>query len=562
MKHNYLYLIWLFCLLMVANVNAQYQLTINDVEFDETTGTITAYKWPEHAGASIKIPDNFNGISVKIIGEVSFYNLNHSTEPTSGLTEVEIPESVVQINQSAFQHNQISSLKLKEGLIAIKKDAFSNNILTKVNFPNSVSLIDTCSFRDNNLIDITFPEDLRTIYLGAFQGNSLNKLTLPQSLERIEQDAFCGNNISELNLPVSLTYLNGFRENSFTQITIPSHVKEIGWHAFSYNPTTNLTIQDGVKKIGRYAFSTTLGVHYEPNSLKSGQANDYSLEGTIEIPSSVKEIDNYAFEKNGALTQVIFNNGIESIGINAFAACGFTSVEIPVTVKIIKDGAFGGNQITSLTLQDGLEKLEQEAFAQNQLTYITIPGTVKRIGSKAFYGNTTMDEIIINEGTEVIGSECFSYNQSISTVSLPKSLLQIEEKAFFNSYFATTSLPVTEKQGKVFSHWATYLNNIDNTIAEVTGISGGNEDYGYIAIFKDTPTSITSDKKHQLVYTNPVKNIFSVNTTGVLEIYNLHGSKVFESNINSNVPVNLSHLSQGMYVFVVDNSTKARFIKQ
>lgn len=562
MKHNYQKLIWLFCLLMVANVNAQYQLTINDVEFDTSTGTITAYKWPEHSGTAIRIPDNFNGIQVKVIGELSFYNIRHLSDPSSGLTKVEIPNSVIQISQSAFQHNQITSLSLNSGLVSIKKEAFRNNKLTELVIPNSVKLIDTCAFGSNEIKSVTFPEDLKTIYLGAFEGNNLNALNLPQFLERIEQDAFYGNNISELDLPESLTYLNGFRENSFATITIPSHVKEIGLHAFSYNPFKSLTIQNGVEKIGKYAFSTKEGVHYEKNSLKNIQANSYSLEGTIEIPQSVKEIDDYAFESNRALTQVVFNNGIEKIGINAFATCGFTSVEIPATVKIIEKGAFYGNQIASLTLQDGLQVLEQGAFAQNYLTLVSVPGTVKRIGSKAFYGNTTMDEIIINEGTEIIGSECFSYNQTISTISLPKSLLQIEEKAFFNSYFVTTSLPVSEMAGKIFSHWATYLMNTDNIIEEVTGISGGNEGYGYIAIFKDTPTNITSDKKHQLVYTNPVKNIFSVNTTGKLEIYNLHGSKVFESNINSNVPVNLSHLSQGMYVFVIDNSTKAKFIKQ
>ncbi len=560
MNRYYTNIIWLLSLFSSLSINAQYTLSKEDVEFDASTGTITAYKWPEHAGTSIIIPNDFNGIKVKALGPASFYNLKFLADPTSGLTNVVIPSSVSEIGQSAFEYNQISSILLNLGLISIKKDAFRYNKLTEISFPNSVCLIDTAAFASNNISDISFPDELKTIHLCAFMMNSISTLDLPQSLEIIEEDAFYGNNISELNLPESLTYLNGFRENSFTQITIPSHVEEIGLHAFSYNPCKKLTIQNGVKKIGRFAFSTTWGVHYETNSLKQGQANDYSLEGIIEIPSSVKEIDDYAFENNGALTQVIFNDGVEKIGINAFAACGFTTVEIPETVKSIGDGAFRGNQIASLTLHDGLEEIKQEAFAQNQLTYVVIPGTVKRIGSRAFYGNSTMDEIILNQGVEIIGAECFSYNQSISSITFPTSLLEIEEKAFFNSFFVSVTLPTPTKEGKKFSHWSTYSGDVGNTVNKVVNLSG-NDDLGYVAIFEDPATGIKEQPLKEIVYDSSVNNNFTINKSGKLEIFNMNGIEIYTKEIKANEVVNLSTIPAGLYIFVLNNNISGKFIK-
>lgn len=432
----------------------------------------------------------------------------------------------------------------------------SNDIENLV-LPNSLADIDSFAYQDNQIRSITFPDSLKVIRRGVFYANNISTLELPSGLEKIEVDAFYQNNISELDLPATLTYLSGFRENNFTELEIPSHVKIIGPYAFSYNPTETLTLNEGLEEIGDYSFWTGAGGN-ATSSLKSTIAG---IQGTITIPSTVKSIGAYAFEVNSDLTKVILQDGLETIGSFAFGYCGLTEVDIPSSVITIGSGAFSANSITSVSLPDGLEEIKSSAFSENAITCITIPGTVKNIGDEAFYANNTMDTIVINNGVETIGEKCFSYNQSINNITLPNSLLQIKENAFFNSFFTAVTLPTVIKEREIFDHWATYSGDSTNTIEEVESLSSNNEN-GYIAIFSDTSTGIDPNTENQLIYTNPVYSTFTINQSGIIEIYNMYGNKIISQKIEVESPINLSNLPSGVYIFALNKSIKGKFIKE
>ena len=118
-----------------------YTLTIDDVTFDASTGTVSAYT--NTTEKYIIIPGDFNGAVVTAIGREAFQN--------NGLSSVSIPASLTHIGDSAFAHNNLTSVSFEAG------------------------------------------SNIRTIGEEAFKANRLSSMTIPASLTRIGRDAFAGN---------------------------------------------------------------------------------------------------------------------------------------------------------------------------------------------------------------------------------------------------------------------------------------------------------------------------------------------------------------------------------
>ena len=82
------------------------------------------------------------------------------------------------------------------------------------------------------------------------------------------------------------------------------------------------------------------------------------------------------------------SEGLESIGEKWFENASIREIVIPKSVKTIGDGAFYNcNNLASIILQEGLESIGDECFSGNilddnapQIREITIPKTVKSIG--------------------------------------------------------------------------------------------------------------------------------------------------------------------------------------
>jgi hypothetical protein len=545
---------------------AQYTLSTSDVEFDAETGTIIKYKWPEGAGTSIIIPDKFNGTFITTLGAACFININYPSEPGSGLTDVVIPNSVKEIKQSAFQFNKINNLSLGNGVTTIGKEAFSgNNISGKLQLPNSLRTIKDGAFAGNKISEIIFPQELKEIDTAVFYGNKISILNLPETIQKIHVDAFAFNNISKLTIPHCISSLGGFRGNNISQLTIPSHVKTIGAYAFLQNPLTHLTIENGVEFIGNGAFSAGEPAIPLIKGVRSDLKNStVSLQGTLNIPKSVKYIGEEAFRGNNGLDALILNEGLEKIDYQAFAFCNLEELKLPSTIKIIGAGAFQVNNISLLTFPKNLEKIGGSAFAQNNLQNITIPSKVKELGEKAFYGNSAMQSITLEEGVQKIGIECFAYNQNINELNLPTTLIHIGKGAFFNTFFESVSLPnsVNNETTAPFLYWVYYDDTPDNfdKSNKVESIGGSNNTSlsrkGYLALFGSTPTKIRKSFTTDLKYTNPVTDVFTINKHADIAIYTIEGTFVKGTSVSANQALDLSFLQSGVYLFVFDLGTK------
>ena len=147
-----------------------------------------------------------------------------------------------------------------------------------------------------------------------------------------------------------------------------------------------------------------------------------SLEN-ITLPSTLKIIEERAFEHCMVLTEVIIPESVTTIGSNAFHACyDLEKITLPSTMESIGDAAF---------------------FICESLTEITLPEGITEIGEYTFSCCRALTEIVIPEGVTTIGTEAFSAS-ALQKVTLPSTLQSIDRQAFSSCYaLGSITLPAS-----------------------------------------------------------------------------------------------------------------------
>ena len=88
------------------------------------------------------------------------------------------------------------------------------------------------------------------------------------------------------------------------------------------------------------------------------------------------------------------------------------------------------SQIARVSLPDGLTNICEYAFQScPNLQTIAIPNSVTSVGYSAFAGCTSLKQVNIGNSVEIIGSNAF-YNTAITSITIPLSVISIEDYAF------------------------------------------------------------------------------------------------------------------------------------
>ena len=385
---------------------------------------------------SIEIPEKIRSIE------------NSTFENCSSLKNVILPEWLEYIGDRAFAYcSSIESVDIPKAVQQISSSAFAycyslNSI--NVSEENSSEYCDIdgvlYTYSESEAMDITY--DLH-IYPA---GKSEKTYSVPDGTTRIEAYSFAGcRGFTEIIIPDSATQIGAFAFSDcdgLAEIIIPDSVTQIDTNAFSdCDGFTEIIIPDNIKVIGERAFAGCDGLT------------------EIILPDSMTEIAPYAFSDCDGLTEIIIPDSITKIGEHAFYDCdGLTEITVPGSVKSIGNGAFYScSALESLTVLDGVEKIDGTAFYEcSLLDNISLPDSVKYIGSSAFSqtaylmneenrtdGNiyinnhlidvaTNVDELIIKEGTVSVASEAARDSYSLTSVTIPESVLYINEYAFRN----------------------------------------------------------------------------------------------------------------------------------
>lgn len=316
-----------------------------------------------------------------------------------------------------------------------------------IEIPENVTHIADGAFDESNVIIKNLPVGLKTIGKNAFASCSFYKplVNLPESLEKIGEGAFAQTNIKGLYIPASVTQIDGrilpgtcqlviidadnlkydSRDNCNAIIEtatgkliegcdyaeIPYGVEEIGESAFTYSTLVKVDLPDTLKIIGREAFKGTRWL------IDANEENDIKVE--IEIPSSVREIGSWAFNKYWEENEDV------KIIID-----GETDIKLGTDITYCPDDVEVDNEeimwaLKNIDFCDGFafEHLEEipsnclkHSIYQDVLDAICIPTNVKHICKEAFEGCTHLKSVQICNSDVKIDLSAFKGCSSLVSI--------------------------------------------------------------------------------------------------------------------------------------------------
>lgn len=215
--------------------------------------------------------------------------------------------------------------------------------------------------------------------------------------------------------------------------------------------------------------------------------NCYAL-ASINLPSTITNIDGAAFSDCRRLTSITLPEGIPSIGDWFFDNCvGLREVVIPESVTTIGQNAFYGcTGLNSIRIPDGVSSIGYGAFSNcpNVTSIIVAEGNAtydSRNNCNAIIETATnklikgCNNTVIPSDVTSIGNEAFYYCTGLTSVSLPEGLTSIESSAF-RSCTALTEITIPASVTSIGS----------NAFEECTSLTS-------VTALMQTPVTISSD---------------------------------------------------------------------
>ena len=398
---------------------------------------------PEPTGP-VTIPSSLDGYPVTSIGLAAF-------NCCSGLTKVTIPNGVTTIGEYAFTGcKNLENVFIPGSVTNIGFRAFNGARLTNIT-------VDTANRVYSSRNGLLLNKEGTVLIYGVYGGED-GVVEIPFGVTCIEDSAFVGC-------------------GDLTRVMIPSSVTNIGYEAFhdSYENLTNIMVD-----AANTAYSSRNGLLLN----KEGTVLLHGVNGDVEIPFGVTQINDSAFRGRENLRKIMIPDSVTDIGDSAFANCiGLTEVTIPANVTNIGQDAFfscwgltnivipacvlekgfgamfqgGFRDRCKVTILDGVGKVDDYAFSGwsevLNLTSVMIPNSVTNIGACAFLDCSGLTKMIIPtsvvsigesafrdcwgltgvvglENVKEIGREAFSGCSGLTNVTIPNSVTNIGSGAF------------------------------------------------------------------------------------------------------------------------------------
>lgn len=355
----------------------------------------------------IEVPGTFNDLPVVGIGYSAF-------SLVQGITQVILPASVTVIESSAFYNcDGLTSINI-ELVTTIGTSAFEKcDSLKHIVIGDGVTSIEPFTFNGcDNLLTVVLGENVTSIGRQAFSFSPLTSITLNDGLLSIGESAFTVNSsLEELYIPSSVTYIGKY---AFTNIE-------------------NLVI---------YA-----GADFEPGTWE----NEWNKSG---VPV------HWGYEREnvpvGAVTYTItyyLDDGTNDLD-NPRTFKGETDIVLqdPIKVGYVFDGWYTDSDLTqSITTIAAGHLFDVSLWASwavetapTYLNYEVFDDHVVVTGLNTNVSVIEIPETYQGKPVTVITANAFSYNRDIVSVTLPDTIITIEDLAFANcDSLATINFPAS-----------------------------------------------------------------------------------------------------------------------
>ena len=413
----------------------EYFATIDNVLYQKTNKTVL------DADGNKVLNEDGTEKTVNVISTLLF-----CPQKKAGSTTVTVPGTVTTVAASAFNSNQVVKEILfgtleKGTTLTIGDQAFGNcKVLEKIALPEGLDQISDSLF---------------------YYCSTLNEVVIPSTVTSIGKKAFyyC-TNLSKLTFSATP---NGQEP---VDLVIGDASSYIDSPFYGCKSLKNVVLPERLTIIGKYAFG----------GLVSGQYGEFYIPyiESVSLPSTLKEIHDYAFYNAKNLTTVTFAPGTTlsddgktfSIGQYAFYQCeSLTSVTLPTSADpnatySIGNYAFGYTGLKTINIPTSVKKIGNYAFNRcTDLAALTFAaGANPEFGNSAF-SYTGITRVTLPDGIEAIGDYLFQGCKGLTSVTIPATVKTIGMRTFDSCLnLAKITFATYEKDGKNYANLATIGN--------------------------------------------------------------------------------------------------------
>ena len=436
-------------------------------------------------------------------------------------TSITIPSSVTFIGECAFSESGFSKIILQNGIKSISHEMFSGCWgLTEIQLPASITDINISAFRDCWQLDRIIVHPNNQSYSSDQDGILYNhdqsellfcpttkkgSFVIPSSVRTIAVKAFSNcKGLTEITFPENVVVIDDWAFNScdsLTAVRLPNSVISIGESAFgNCSSITDFFIPSGLTELGDWSFSgcrklIKFTVHPE-NRYYSSDANGLlynknmtvlircpeGKKGFVAVPIGVTGLHDGAFFRCREMTGISLPPSVTRIGESALYFCsGLREIIIPAAVSEINGWAFSNcSGLTSIAIPAGVTTIHDEAFSdcvlleeilvdpnnryfssidgvlydkkQTRLLFypedkkgvLTIPPSVTSINYYRLQQNTSLKKILVDKNNPIFSSvDGVLYNKEQTelllcpigisgNISIPAGVAAIDSITFTN----------------------------------------------------------------------------------------------------------------------------------
>ena len=483
------------------------------------------------------------------------------------ITEGDVTYSVTAIDRDAFYWSNVTKVTLPNTITEIGYGAFRSSPLASINIPSSVKAIGAYAFYKTNITSIELPEGITVLENAVFsQCYTLESIKLPSTLEKICQAAFYKCNISKIDVPESCTKIDAYAFEgcaNLTEVNMPNTITEL-----------NIGVFQGCEKLEKINLPEAL------TTIKTMAFQDCAMP-TIHFPAKVATIEANAFN-NVPLATITLDDNNETFTLIDGALYTTDKRYIYLYPRVTESkkydiidgcvavwgGAFYGCDIKNVTFPDNFIGIDAYAFCYSQLESVSLPSSIEVIFEQAFSG-TKLTSISVPAGVTQLSDAVFADCTSLNTVTLPKGLKDVGNRAFYRCTALTTinCLGTTPSE---FDAWETYTDpffGVDCTKITVRCPQSALSSYkasewgDFFQNIEGADLSNVTSLEIEDIEISTTDNTLQIsmknNANVNISVYTIDGKILYSEN-NVNHSVEISDLSQGVYIVSISNNNGFR----
>lgn len=416
------HIVVMFAILLVAVLlptEAKADYTSGDWTYTLKGGdaTIVGYNGTD---CVITIPSTIDGNPVVSIGSNAF-------QSNTQITSVTMPSGITSIESSAFSYcDKLESIVFSNDIATIGNSAFSCcSSLTEAVLPDKLEKIGNYAFYNcYSLKNIVFPKSLTSVgYRAYYDCRAIESIVVHAENAKFDSDGNTFYNAGKTSGGVKVEFSEGVK-------VVPSSIFESGEDYCAR--ITEVKLPSTVEEIDKYAF-------YNCAELKTVRISERSI---------LKKIGNYAFYNCKLLSAFMLPQKLENVGYKAFYGTEALS-EIVVNSVLLNDFDSSGDTFYNagkesgglkVIFSEGVSRVPNSMFRSDsanaaRVTDVIVSSTVENIGNYAFSDCTELKTITLHENSKLknIGQYAFEKCKSLTKIVLPEELENVGYRAFYGT---------------------------------------------------------------------------------------------------------------------------------